>query len=233
MKILAVDIGGSHVKVLASGETDRRKFDSGIEMTPEQMVEGVLKVAEGWDFNVVSLGYPGIVGHDGPQEEPANLARGWVDFDYEKAFGKPVRIVNDAVMQALGAYDGGRMLFLGLGTGLGSALLTERVVIPLDLGRLPHGESHFLFERLSKGGREKYGHKKWMRMLGEATKMLRGVMLADYVMLGGGHAEEVDPLPEGVRRGHNDDAFRGGFRLWLDDVEPHDRPPSNAWRVVR
>jgi polyphosphate glucokinase len=233
MKVLVVDIGGSHVKMLATGQKERQTFDSSSDLTPRQMVDGVRVLTKGWEYDVVSLGYPGTVDIDGPESEPANLGHGWVGFDFEQAFGKPVRIVNDAAMQAIGAYQGGRMLFLGLGTGLGSALLTERVVLPLDLGSLPYSQGESINERLNKDGREHHGDDAWQKALEETTLRLQAAMMADYVVLGGGQAEHVKSLPPGVRLGHNDDAFTGGFRLWLDDVEPHDRPPSNAWRVVR
>ncbi len=233
MNVLAVDIGGTHVKVLATGQKKRQRFDSSSALTPRQMVDGVRVLTRGWEYDAVSLGYPGMVDSDGPESEPVNLGHGWVGFDFQEAFGKPVRIVNDAAMQAIGAYKGGRMLFLGLGTGLGSALLTDRVVLPLDLGSLPYTPSESINEYLNKAGREKHGHEAWLRVLGETTGRLKTALMADYVVLGGGQAEHVDPLPPDVRRGHNDDAFTGGFRLWLDDVEPHDRPPSPAWRVVR
>ncbi|MDB5312400.1 MAG: hypothetical protein JWO38_6602 [Gemmataceae bacterium] len=232
MNVLVVDIGGSHVKMLASGHTESRQFDSGKDLTPRAMVDRVREMTADWRYDVVSLGYPGKVGPNGPEEEPGNLAHGWVGFDFGKAFGKPVRVVNDAAMQAIGGYTGGRMLFLGLGTGLGSALVAERVVVPLELGNLPYKTGELLSDRLGKRGLEKYGKAEWVRMVGEVTGVLRVAMMADYVVLGGGNAAEVDPLPEGVRRGGNADAFTGGFRLWEDDVEPHDRPPSTAWRVV-
>lgn len=233
MNVLVIDVGGSHVKLLATGQAGPRRFDSGTHLTPEALVERVKGLTADWRYDVVSLGYPGTVDPDGPTDEPGNLADGWVGFDFGAAFGRPVRVVNDAAMQALGAYDGGRMLFLGLGTGLGSALVADRVVIPLELGCLPYTDGETIADRLGKKGLKRHGADAWLRTVGEVVKALRRAFQADYVVLGGGNAEKVDPLPEGARRGGNEDAFAGGFRLWEERVEPHDNEPSDAWRVVR
>jgi polyphosphate glucokinase len=234
VNILVIDVGGSHVKLLATGQREPRRFDSGPHLTPEQLVEHVHALTADWQFDAVSLGYPGSVGHTEPEEEPGNLGDGWVGFDFEAAFGKPVRVVNDAAMQALGGYDGGRMLFLGLGTGLGSALVTDRVVVPLELGRLRYGsEPGNLADRLGKRGLKRLGEGEWARLVAETAAWLREAFASDYVILGGGNAEKVPTLPEGIRRGGNEDAFTGGFRLWEERVEPHDCPPSTTWRVVR
>jgi polyphosphate glucokinase len=230
--VLVVDVGGSHVKLMATGAREPRRFDSGPELTPEVMVDRVRELTRDWEYEAVSLGYPGAVDASGPTAEPGNLGRGWVGFDYEKAFGTRVRIVNDAVMQALGGYDGGRMLFLGFGTGLGSSLITEHVVIPLELGCLPFGDET-LAARLGREGLETSGREEWLRTVGEACVTLLEAFAADYVLLGGGNARKVDPLPAGARRGGNDDAFTGGFRLWEQVIEPHDRQPPPVWRVVR
>jgi polyphosphate glucokinase len=196
------------------------------------MVERIRDLTRDWRYEAVSLGYPGAVDASGPTAEPGNLGRGWVGFDYAKAFGTPVRIVNDAVMQALGGYDGGRMLFLGLGTGLGSSLITEHVVIPLELGCLPF-EDDTIAARVGREGLAANGCEEWSRTVAKVCATLREAFAADYVLLGGGNARKVDPLPEGARRGGNDDAFAGGFRLWEQMVEPHDRQPPTVWRVVR
>lgn len=233
MNVLVVDVGGSHVKLLATGQPEARRFDSSPELTPGKLVARSLEMTRDWPKDVVSLGLPAAVGPDGPEAEPGNLGEGWVGFDFEAAFGCPVRVANDAAMQALGAYDGGRMLFLGLGTGLGSALVTDRVVIPLELGDLPYGHAERLSDRVGKKGLEEHGEEAWQRDVREIVVMLKAAFLAEYVVLGGGNADRVDPLPEGARRGGNEDAFAGGFRLWEEWVEPHDRPPSTAWRVVR
>jgi polyphosphate glucokinase len=233
VNILVVDVGGSHVKVLASGQPEPRRFRSGKSLTPLALVERVGKLVADWRYEAVTLGYPGRVGPDGPEEEPGNLAPGWVGFDFATAFGRPVRVVNDAAMQAVGGYAGGRMLFLGLGTGLGSALVADRVVIPLELGRLRLGSAEPLGDRLGKKGLARQGKDAWARAVTKAVRALRDAVAADYVVLGGGNADRVRPLPEGVSRGGNQDAFAGGFRFWHDAVEPHDAPPSDAWRVVR
>jgi polyphosphate glucokinase len=233
MHVLVVDVGGSHVKLIASDVKEPRRFDSGKQLTPDALVATVFAMSSDWRYEVVSLGYPGAVGPRGPIAEPGHLAPGWVGFDFEAAFKRPVRIVNDAALQALGGYDGGRMLFLGLGTGLGSVLVAERVVIPLELGRLPYGEHDTVGDRLGKRGLEAHGRDAWLEAVHRVTDACRPAFMADYVVLGGGNAEQVDPLPDGVRRGGNDDAFIGGFRLWEEVVEPHDQPPSDAWRVVR
>ena len=233
MDVLVIDIGGSHVKMRASGTTEKRRFPSGPELTPHAFVARVAEETRGWSYGVVSLGYPGAVNADGPVAEPGNLGGGWVGFNFAGAFGKPVRIVNDAVMQALGGYDGGRMLFLGLGTGLGSALITEHVVVPLELGSLPFANGDTMADRLGREGLQRSGKTAWIKDVGEVTSVLIEALVADYVVLGGGNARKVDPLPPGARRGSNEDAFAGGFRLWEETVEPHDRQSPPVWRVVR
>ena len=233
MRILVIDVGGSHVKLLATDADEARRFDSGPDFTPTQLVERTRELSTDWNYDAISLGYPGAMGPNGPSAEPGNLGPGWVGFDYEAAFGKPIRIVNDAVMQALGGYDGGRMLFLGLGTGLGSSLVTERVIVPLELGSLAWTNGETLFDLLGRDGLERRGRNAWMQTLRDATHTLRDAFMADYIVLGGGNVEQVEPMPSGTRRGGNDDAFTGGFRLWEDIVQPHDHPPTPIWRVVR
>jgi polyphosphate glucokinase len=233
MDVLVIDVGGSQVKMLATGASEPRRFDSGEDLTPEQLVERVIESSREWSYDVVSLGYPGAVDEDGPTAEPGNLGHGWVGFDFDAAFGKPVRVVNDAVMQALGGYEGGRMLFLGLGTGLGSALVTEHVVVPLELGSLPFGQNETMVDFAGSEARATRGQTAWSKSIAEITGVLREAFSADYIVLGGGNAQHVDPLPAHTRRGGNDDAFTGGFRLWEETVEPHDRRPPRVWRVVR
>jgi polyphosphate glucokinase len=211
--VLVVDVGGSHVKLLASGETERRRFDSGPELRPEQMVEGVLGTAEGWRWDVVSVGIPTPVRRSKVIAEPVNLGEGWVDFDYEGALGKPTKVVNDAVMQAIGSYEGGRMFFLGLGTGLGSALIVDGIVEPLELGHLPFRERTFE-DYVSRRAREERGTPSWKEAVFEAVEQLTAAMEPDEVVIGGGEADELDELPPGCRRGANENAFVGGFRLW-------------------
>jgi polyphosphate glucokinase len=216
-----------------SGSPHTERFNSGPDLTPETLIRRVLKRSSGWTYDVVSVGYPGTVSGNWPIEEPGNLGTGWIGFDFGAAFGKPARVVNDAVMQAVGAYDGGRMLFLGLGTGVGSALVTEHVVVPMELGNLPYGEGETLWTRLGRNGLKAHGMEAWLKVVGQMTRALREAFAADYVVLGGGNAKHVDPLPPHTRRGGNHDAMTGGIRLWEELVEPHDREPPPVWRVVR
>ena len=232
MKVLVVDVGGSSVKLALGDQSAKTEFESDPRLTPERLVAESRRVTEGWKFDVISLGYPGLVYATRPSADPGNLGHGWVGFDFEKAFGCSVRVVNDAALQALGGYEGGRMLFLGVGTGLGSALIAEKVVIALELGSLRHPSGKMLADRLGKRGLSAHGVSVWQQDVVEWTGILREAFAADYVLLGGGNAELVNPLPEDVRRGGNDDAVAGGVRLWEDIVEPHDRRPSFAWRVV-
>jgi polyphosphate glucokinase len=211
--VLAVDVGGSHVKALRSGESERRRFDSGPDLTAREMVEGTLRIAEGWTFDRVSVGIPAPVRGGKPIAEPVNLGDGWVGFDYEGAFGVPTKIVNDAVMQAIGSYEGGRMLFLGLGTGLGSALIVEGVVEPLELGHLPYRKKTFE-DYVSARALERKGKKKWRQTVFDVVNRLAAATEPDYIVIGGGGAYELDELPPNSRRGDNERAFEGGFRLW-------------------
>lgn len=213
-QVLTVDIGGSNIKILATGQTEPRKRRSGRNLTPVKMVEIVQELAEGWDYEAVSIGYPGLVGNQGPSSEPGNLGSGWVGFDFLTAFGLPVRIMNDAAMQALGSYEGGRMLFLGLGTGLGSALITEEVILTLELGHLSYKRGETLGNTLGRQGIKRLGKAQWRRAVMEVAPTLMKAFLADSVVLGGGNAKKLNELPAGVRLGHNLTAFRGGFRLW-------------------
>jgi len=219
MKVLTVDIGGSNVKFLASGETEPRKVASGPEMSPAQMVDEILKRTRDWKFGAVSLGYPGLVSTSGPVAEPGNLGRGWVGFDFAAAFGCPVRSVNDATMQALGSYDGGRMLFLGFGTGVGSVLIVNHTVVPLELGELKWKSKTFC-NYFGREALEKHGEKRWRERLLETVPSLQRAFLADYVVIGGGNSKYLlEPLPPSVRIGHNLTAFRGGYRLWgIDEM---------------
>jgi polyphosphate glucokinase len=233
VNVLVIDVGGTRVKLKASGANQERRFHSGPDLTPAALVEQVRALAREWPYDAIALGYPGAVDENGPTAEPGNLGPGWVGFDFRAAFGVEVRVVNDAVMQALGAYEGGRMLFLGLGTGLGSALITEHVVIPLELGCLPHVHGGTIVQQLGRAGLQAHGNAAWQQAVRSITPILREALAADYVVLGGGNAKDVDPLPPATRRGINADAFRGGFRLWEDVIEPHDRKPPPVWRVVR
>ena len=222
-RILAVDIGGSKVKFLASGETEPRRIVSGAALEPGQMVERIRAMTRDWRYEAVSIGYCGLVGGSGPLAEPENLGSGWVGFDFAAAFGCPVRIVNDAAMQALGSYDGGRMLFLGLGTGLGSVLIIDGTLVPLELGELRHRSERTYSDRVGRKALEKVGKKIWRRRVLQILPSLQRAFLADYLVLGGGNAKLLKaPLPPGVRLGHNLTAFRGGFRLWgIEDAPTH------------
>jgi polyphosphate glucokinase len=241
MKILAIDVGGTKVKVLATGEAEPRRAPSGPQLTPSHLVEIVHGLADGWDYEAVSVGYPGLVGENGPRSEPGNLGAGWVGFNFAAAFDRPVKIVNDAAMQALGSYEGGRMLFLGLGTGLGSALISNHVIVPLELGRLPYRRGSTLGAALSRRGLKRLGPAAWRRAVREAVTSLLEAFVVDYVVVGGGNAKRLKRLPPGARLGHNLTAFRGGFRLWgLENVPVHfgdggppDKPIAPAeWRLI-
>lgn len=218
--VLAVDVGGSHVKALASNQVERRRFVSGPSLTAEEMVKGTLEAVDGWSWDVVTVGIPTPVRGGKVVAEPVNLGEGWVGFDYEGAFGRPTMLVNDAVMQAVGSYKGGRMLFLGLGTGLGSAMITDGVIEPLELGHLPFRKKTFE-DYVGERGLKKRGQKKWKRAVFEAVEQLSAAMEPDEVVLGGGGVDELDELPEGCRRGENENAFLGGFRLWDPDWVSH------------
>lgn len=238
--VLVVDIGGTKMKMLATGQTEPRKTTSGPRMTPAKMVEAVKELSEGWDYEAVSLGFPGLVGEHGPRSEPGNLGAGWVGFDYAAAFGLPVRICNDAAMQALGSYEGGRMLFLGFGTGLGSALIIHNTIVTLELGRMLYSEGRELGAILGRRGLRMLGKKVWRREVAEIVPAMMGAFSADYVVLGGGNSKEIKELPPGTRLGHNLTAFRGGFRLWhLEDLPtqdiagelPNSTSAPNEWRM--
>jgi len=217
--ILVIDIGGTKVKVLATGQTEPRKASSGKEFTPARLVETARSLAHDWDYEAISIGYPGLIGAQGPRSEPGNLGPGWVGFDFAAAFGKPVKMVNDAAMQALGSYEGGRMLFLGLGTGLGSSMIAGNVIVPLEVGRLLYDGERTLSEVLGRRGMERLGKSEWRKAVTRAVTALMGAFVADYVVIGGGNAKHVKELPPGTRLGHNLTAFRGGIRLWsLEDV---------------
>jgi len=216
-RILAVDIGGTHIKVLASGALKPRKADSGPDLTPREMVRIVRDLAEDWRYEVVSIGYPGVVWHGHPIAEPANLGAGWVDFAYAHAFGRPVRILNDAAMQAIGSYQGGRMLFLGLGTGLGTALILDRFVEATELAHLPYKKGRTYEDYLGKRGLARLGRHKWERAVHDVTKRLTAAFEVEYVVIGGGNAGKLHKLPAGARLGANANAFEGAFRLWRED----------------
>jgi polyphosphate glucokinase len=213
MNVLVVDVGGTHVKVLASGQREPRKFDSGPGLVPRSMVSQVKKITGDWDYQVVSIGYPGPVLHNRPVAEPHNLGRGWVGFDFEKAFGHPVKLINDAAMQAVGSYQGGKMLFLGLGTGLGSTMIVDGAVEPMELGHLPYKKSTYE-DYVGERGLERRGKRKWRRHVEDVVARLIAALEPDDVVLGGGNVKFLKTLPLGCRAGGNANAFVGGFRLW-------------------
>jgi predicted NBD/HSP70 family sugar kinase len=211
--VLAVDVGGSHVKFLATGETERRRFVSGPNLQPGPMVEQILAGATDWRFHVVSVGVPAPVRDDRVLVEPVNLGKGWVGFDFGDAFGLPTKVANDAAMQALGSYEGGKMLFLGLGTGLGSAVVADGVVEPMELAHLPFRKATFE-DYVGQRGFDRLGKKRWRAAVLETIETLSAALEPDYVVLGGGNAKLVKDLPANVRLGDNMNAFVGGFRLW-------------------
>lgn len=213
MVVLVVDVGGSHVKLLTSNGGDRRRFPSGPELGAAEMIEQALPLITDLVFDVVTIGIPAQVVGNRVAHEPVNLGDGWTTFDYEAAFGRPTKVVNDAAMQAVGSYDGGKMLFLGFGTGLGSAMIDNRVIEPMELGHLPYRERTYE-EYVGRAGQERLGRKHWRRVAAEVIEEFRQALEPDYVVVGGGEAEKLKELPEGVRRGDNANAFRGGILLW-------------------
>ena len=218
-RVLAIDVGGSHVKILVTGETTLRRFVSGDDLTPQRTVEGVLEEVGDWQFDVVSIGIPAPIKGGRVAREPANLGDGWVEFDFEHAFSRPTKIVNDAAMQALGSYEGGMMLFLGLGTGLGSALVVEpQLVVPMELAHLPFRKATFE-DYVGSRGLKRAGRKKWQKAVDDAVTTLSAALAPDYVVLGGGNADKLDGLPENARLGSNENAFVGGFRLWRGEAK--------------
>jgi polyphosphate glucokinase len=240
-QILVIDLGGTRVKVLATGQTEKRQADSGPAMTPVLMVEAVRGLAEGWEYEAVALGYPGPVGPEGPRADNPSLGPGWVGFDFAAAFGVPVKVSNDAAMQALGSYADGRMLYLGLGTGVGSALVTQRSILTLELGNLRYTRKKSLHETLGRAGLERLGLEPWRQAVAETVAFLRAAFEADYVMLGGGNAKKVGEAPPWSRLGSNLCAFRGGYRLWGLELAPtltpdgrqEEPPPADReWRMV-
>jgi polyphosphate glucokinase len=221
MRVLSVDVGGTNVKVLATGQTEPRKFPSGARMSPKQMVAGVKQIVKDWSYDVVSIGYPGPVRQGRPIAEPHNLGRGWVGFNFKAAFRCPVKIINDAAMQALGSYQGGTLLFLGLGTGLGSALVVEGTVVPMELGHLSYKLGTYE-DHVGIRGLKRLGKKQWSRHVAFGVARLIEALYPDDVVLGGGNAKKLIKLPTGCRRGDNANAFLGGFRLW-DEAPPRRR----------
>jgi polyphosphate glucokinase len=214
LRTLVVDVGGTHVKILATGQREHREARSGRTMTARRMVATVERLSAGWSYRRVTIGYPGPVLHGRPIAEPHNLGKGWVGFDFRKAFGRPVKVINDAAMQALGSYCGGRMLFLGLGTGLGSALIIDGVLEPMELGHLPYKSGHTFEHYVGMRGLTRLGEARWRKCVLDVVERLRAALLPDEVVIGGGNAARLGKLPQGTRLGDNANAFVGGFRLW-------------------
>jgi len=221
-RVLVIDIGGRSVKILATGQMQSRSFRSGPTLTPGRMVEGVKKLAADWTYDVVSIGYPGPVLGDRPIAEPYNLGRGWVGFDFAHAFGRPVKVVNDAAMQALGSYKGGKMLFLGLGTGLGTTMIVEGVVAPMEIGHLPYEKGTYE-DYVGRAGLKRHGKKKWRRHVADVAERLIAALQPDDTVIGGGNAAKLQTPPPHCRKGDNANAFRGGFALW---AKPDALPPN-------
>jgi polyphosphate glucokinase len=219
MKILAVDVGGTHVKILATGQKQKREIASGPTMTARQMVSDVKKLAKDWAYDVVSVGFPGPVLHGRPVAEPHNLGPGWMGFDFAPAFGLPVRVVNDAAMQALGSYRGGKMLFLGLGTGLGSAMIVNGIVEPMELGHLPYKKGTYE-DYVGDRGLERVGKKRWRKLANDVIERLVAATEPEDVVIGGGNLVHLTKLPKGCRAGNNAYAFIGGFRMWNSAYAP-------------
>lgn len=213
MNVLAIDIGGTNVKVLATGQTEARKFPSGSTLTPESMVAGVKELAADWTYEAVSIGYPGVITKGRIVNEPHNLGHGWKDFNFESAFGRPVKLINDAAMQALGSYEGGLLLFMGLGTGLGSALVVNGAVVPMELAHMSYKNATFE-DYIGLRGLERLGTKKWRKHVNFVTSRFMNAFLPNDVVLGGGNAKKLKELPPGCRLGSNSYAFIGGYRLW-------------------
>jgi polyphosphate glucokinase len=217
MNILVIDVGGTHVKILASGEKDKREIDSGPTLTARQMVSSVKKLADGWEYDVVSIGYPGPVVHDRPMAEPHNLGKGWMGFNFGSAFKLPTKVINDAAMQALGSYRGGKMLFLGLGTGLGSTMIVDGIVQPMELAHLPYKKRTYE-DYVGVRALEEFGKKAWRKHVEDVVECLVAALQPDDVVLGGGNARRLKELPPLCRLGDKANAFKGGFRMWEEPL---------------
>jgi polyphosphate glucokinase len=218
MKILVIDVGGTNIKVKVQDRDEIRKCPSGFDLTPEQMVGAVRQVVADWEFDAITVGFPGPISHGKILKEPVNLGKGWVGFDFTAALGRPVKLINDAAMQALGSYEGGRMLFLGLGTGLGSAMILDRVIASMELGHLPYKKGRTFEQYVGTAAMKRLGGRKWRAAIADVVGRLQNALLPDYIVLGGGNVKKLDVLPAGARRGDNRKAFIGGARLWEDSV---------------
>jgi polyphosphate glucokinase len=232
MNVLVVDVGGTHVKILATGQTEPRKFVSGPTLTAKQIVAGVKALARGWKYDVLSIGYPGMVVRNRLVAEPHNLGPGWMGFDFETGFKRPVKLMNDAAMQALGSYKRGKMLFLGLGTGLGSTLIVNGVVEPMELAHLPYKKGTYE-DYVGERSLKKRGKKKWRRYVADVVERLTAALEPDDVVLGGGNVKKLKELPEGTRAGDNANAFLGGFRLWEKAADERRTRPAKARKAKK
>jgi predicted NBD/HSP70 family sugar kinase len=231
-KVLMIDVGGTSVKLMASGHEGFRKFTSGRTLTGAKMVKGVLETTEDWKYDVVTLGFPGIVRDGKVARNPLNLGGGWLDFDFEKAFKKPVRIINDAAMQALASYESGRMLFLGLGTSVGATLIVDDMVVPLEIGLIPLSKSEAFMDRLSKEALNADGKRRWQRSVERAVALLQDIFFPDVFLIGGGNAKHVNPLPDKCERGENQDSFKGAIRMW-PGADMLAETLTTTWRLTR
>ena len=232
MRVLMIDVGGTNVKLMASGHEGFRKFSSGRGLTAAKMVKGVLAATEDWEYEAVSLGFPGLLREGRIARNPLNLSGGWMDFDFEKALKKPVRIINDAAMQALARYESGRMLFVGLGTSVGAALIADDTIVPIEIGIMRLSKSEGFMDRLSKEALNTLGKARWQKSVNRALTVLRDVFWPDHIAIGGGNAKYLEPLPEGCERGDNQDAFRGALRLW-PGADMLAEPLVTTWRIKR
>jgi predicted NBD/HSP70 family sugar kinase len=232
MKVLMIDIGGSNVKVMVDGNEEMRKFPSGRELTAKQMVAGVKDLTKDWTFDAISLGFPGLVENGKLVREPLNLSGGWLNFDFEGAFNCPIRIINDAAMQALANYKGRRMLFVGFGTSVGAALVADDVVVPVELGLIPFSKRHTFMSRLTKEARRVNGHERWQKSVHEAVRLLQDIFWPSDTVIGGGNAKNLEPLPEKCRRSSNREAIAGAVRLW-SEADLHAKPYGTTWRIER
>jgi polyphosphate glucokinase len=214
--VLAIDLGGSHVKVHLSTGGEKRAVASGPDMSPDKMVKAVREMADGWEYDVIGMGYPGPIASNKPSLDPHNLAAGWNGYDFEKAFGKPLKLVNDALMQAIGSYDGGRMLFLGLGTGLGAAMVVDKVCLPMELAHLPYKKNQTFEDYVGFRGLKARGKSRWRKSVDDVARRLKAALQPDYIVIGGGNVDKLKDMPADCRRGSNENAFAGGFRIWLD-----------------
>jgi len=219
-RVLVIDVAGTHVKVMATGQREERRTPSGSKMTAAHMVRDAKRLAKGWQYDCVSIGYPGPVLHGHPVHEPHNLGGGWVGFNFGKAFDRPVKVINDAVMQALGSYQGGRMLFLGLGAGLGSAMIVDGILEPMELAHLPYKNGKTYEDYVGVRGLKRLGKKNWRRHVADVVERLKNALEAEYVVLGGGNAKHIRDLPPDIRMGDNRNAFVGGSRLWERKTKP-------------